>query len=69
MKKPNIGDIIRYHEPGFNRTTEGKVVQHLSAQFAFIPHNASIRLLVLYKADFDIIKRARPKLTRRSLGH
>ena len=34
-KPPVLGDTITHHEPGFDRTNSGKVVQLLSQQFIY----------------------------------
>ena len=54
-KAPSLGDVIVHHEPTFNRTNTGKVVQLLSQQFVYETENGQSRFC-LFKEDWKYVK-------------
>jgi len=50
-RKPELGDYIQHHEPHFNRTREGTVVQLLSAQFVYLTETKN-RWMCMYNEQW-----------------
>ena len=55
-KAPLIGDIIVHHEPSFNRTNTGKVIQILAMQFVYETAKGQTRFC-LFKEDWKLIEK------------
>ena len=54
-KAPKLNEVIVHHEPVFNRTNQGKVVQILASQFVYKTDKGETRFC-LFKEDWKYVK-------------